>query len=183
MIEQFLSPTTDRHNHLVSTFFADSFPYLKRKEIYTVQEQVALVHYGEKTRDMGNFIELVDVLNMKQSVEGFINGTINELEWVQPDFMLFKNNKYLKNNIGTRIAGQPDLIVEVWSDSNTKLIRDIKFNLYSSSAITEHWYLEQNSNNVECWLGTTRLQDQTLANILKTQNEMEFDLRYLALEI
>jgi Uma2 family endonuclease len=104
------------------------------------------------------------------------------LRCVQPDFFLFHKNPYIINKRDIRTAGQPDLIVEVWGEEDTKNNRDFKKYLYSASDITEHWYIEQDSNTIKCYLGRNELPDQSLMNILKTQNGLEFDLRYLAIK-
>jgi Uma2 family endonuclease len=95
--------------------------------------------------------------------------------------MIFKDNPYLTNKKQTRTAGQPDLMIEVWSESNTE--EDIVFlkHLYSTSPITEHWYIEQDSNKVERYIGKEQLPNQYLTNVLVTQKGLEFDLRYLAI--
>ena len=80
-----------------------------------------------------------------------------------------------------KTAGQPDLVVEVWSDGNTPTDRAFLQKLYASSSITEFWQVEQDSNAVKCSIGEEKLPDQSLTNILKTQKGLEFDLRYLAI--
>jgi Uma2 family endonuclease len=95
--------------------------------------------------------------------------------------MLFKDNPYLKNNKGLRTAGQPDLIIEVWSEGNTDRDKNFKKDLYSSSPITEHWYIEQDSNDVTCYFGTDRIKNQHLSDILVTRGGLQFDLRYLTI--
>ena len=101
---------------------------------------------------------------------------------VQPDFFMFTyDNPYIKNRSETRIAGRPDLIVEVWSEGNLSLERERKFMLYSSSPVTEHWYIEQDSNDVACFLGKEKLSDQNLLHVLKTHKGLEIDLTHLAL--
>ena len=74
------------------------------------------------------------------------------------------------------------MIVEVWSESNTVEEREWKFNLYSSSDETEHWYVDQDSNTVKCYFWHNELPDQCLTRILRTQDGIEFDLRHLALK-
>jgi len=54
-------------------------------------------------------------------------------------------------------------------------------NLYATSSITEHWYIEQDSNHVQCYVGKERISDQNLTVVLITQKGLEFDLRYLAI--
>jgi len=53
-------------------------------------------------------------------------------------------------------------------------------NLYATSDITEHWYIEQDSNEVICYFGKNRIEGQFLSNILITRGGLKFDLRYLA---
>ena len=110
-----------------------------------------------------------------------MNLEIEYLDYIQPDFMFFKNNLFLENGKKLRIAGQPDLIVEIWSEENTQREKDFKMSLYKTSPITEHWYIDQDSNKVKCHMGGGQLPDQCLTNILKTQKGLEFDLRYLAI--
>ena len=94
---------------------------------------------------------------------------------------MFKNNPYLENRRETRTAGFPDLIIEVWSDGNSAFERARKHSLYSSSPVTEHWYIDQDKNTIECFFGATKLPEQNLKNLLITQGNIMFDLRYLAL--
>jgi Uma2 family endonuclease len=95
--------------------------------------------------------------------------------------MIFKSNLYVENKRQTRTAGQPDLIVEVWSDGNQESERDFKKYLYSTSPLTEHWYIEQHSNEVECYIGKNRIGGQSLKEILVTRSGLKFDLRYLSI--
>ena len=177
-MEQFLSPTTERHNWLASRFMYSVFPLLEKKEVYAVQEQIGLVHFGKKREKYNLF--LIDVELEVTDEDKFIHKILNDLECVYPDFMLFTNNKYIKNTTNTKIAGIPNLIVEIWSDGNSDFDRDLKFELYSGKN-TEHWYINQDSNNVDCWFGNQKLKRQLLTNILVTKQGFTFDLRFLAL--
>ena len=168
--------TTDRHNEIINTFIGDIIPLRKKKEVFALQSDCALVHFGQ--RYTPSFIELVDISKIPNKEE-FVNSEIEYLEYVQPDFMLFKDNPYLKNGRGLRTAGQPDLIIEVWSEGNTERDKDFKKRLYSTSPVTEHWYIEQDSNDVICYLGGNELENQSLYNILITRGGLKFDLRYL----
>ena len=169
--------TTDRHNRFIATLMNRIFNRVESGELHALQEQCPLVHFGTKNLPAG--FELIDVKYIKD-MERFLDN-ITELEYVNPDFMLFKDNPYVKNKKGTRTAGQPDLIVEIWSDSNTDNNRVFLQNLYATSPVTEHWYIEQDLNKVECYMGRTKLPGQNLENVLVTQKGLEFDLRYLAL--
>ena len=179
IMERYISMmgTTHRHNGLVSTLMNRIFNRIENGEILAFQEQCPLVYFG--TKELSTGFELIDVNSIKD-VQRFLEN-ITELEYVKPDFMLFKNNAYLRNKKQTRTAGQPDLIVEIWSESNTNNDRAFLQNLYATSKITEHWYIEQDSNNVQCYMGKERISDQNLKNILVTRNGLEFDLRYLAI--
>jgi len=159
------------------TFAGTVLDLLRKKEVHALQEECALVYYG--TKDLPTGFELVNAANI-DDISHFIEDVITELEYIRPDFVLFKNNLYLENKKQTRTAGQPDLIVEVWSESNTRNDRAFLQNLYATSTITEHWYIEQDSNVVSCYLGRDKLEDQMLTDVLATRGGLEFDLRYLA---
>jgi hypothetical protein len=168
--------TSIRHYELVESFVLESGILRSRKkyELKTFSDVVALVHYGHR-RESPHNLSLVDI----QRLENL--DILNNLYYVEPDFMLFQNNKYIVNDKRTRIAGYPDLAVEIWSDSNTQVDKEEKFLIYSSSSKTEHWYIEQDNNEVKCYLGHNQLQAQSLIFPLKTQNGLEFDLTHLAL--
>ena len=169
--------TFPRHGHLVSAFFANVFDKFKRKELYCLQEQHLLVIWGKKFTGYEN---LVDINNI-DDIKDFKDNIIEELDIIQPDFLLFKDNKFIQSNNTLRTAGVPDLVIEVWSKGNLEAEREMKFKIYSSHEDCEHWYLDQYSNTVKCWLGKKSLQDQNLNQILYTQKNLEFDLRFLAL--
>ena len=168
--------TTIRHNELVMAISSEIRHLIKKKEAYALSEEIPLVFLGTKKEP--HFMRLVNIDEI-EDINEFTNDIIDELEYVQPDFVLFKNNKHLRNKKGTRTAGYPDLIVEVWSGDNTTYDRKIKFDLYSSSPITEHWYIEQKSNNIVCYYGEKRITNQCLTEILVTRDGLEFDLRDL----
>jgi len=169
--------TTGRHNRLVGTLFGEILALLKKKELDAFHEECSLLYYGKKSAP--NSLRLIDVDKIEDMKE-FMEDIVYELDYVQPDFFLFKDNKYITDSKDVRIAGQPDLIVEVWSKNNSKYDRDMLRTLYATSETTEFWQVEQNSNTVHCSLGSKKLPEQSLKNILKTQKGLEFDLRYLA---
>ena len=150
---------------------------LRKKAVHALQEECALVHWGRKNKnDITSLVEIGEI----EDTENFKELVIYELDYVQPDFVLFKDNEYITDSRDLRTAGQPDLIAEVWSRSNTKTERDFLQNLYATSDITEFWQIEQYSNIVKCSVGAISLPDQSLTDILKSQKGLEFDLRYLA---
>ena len=170
--------TTGRHNLLTSSLFSRIFNLVVENKVLARQEQYSIVYYGKKS--MPNDVSLVEIEDIEDA-EYFLNDTIYELNYVQPDFVLFKDNSYLTDKKDLKTAGQPDLIVEVWSDGNTPADRAFLQKLYASSNITEFWQIEQNSNIVKCSIGMAELPEQSLTNILITQKGLEFDLRYLAM--
>jgi len=170
--------TTDRHNNIISVLIGRIIHLMEKNEVHALQSDCALVHWGKRT--VPSSLNLVDISEI-EDIPKFTDSVIEYLDYVQPDFMLFKDNPYLKNSKGLRTAGQPDLIIEVWSDGNSKKDREILQNLYSTSAITEHWYIEQDSNEVICYFGRDRIENQSLSNVLLTRGGLKFDLRYLAI--
>ena len=169
--------TLPRHGHLVGSLFSEVYELFKKKELYPLQEQHSLVYWGER---FGGFETLVDISKL-ESVDEFRKSTIENLCFIQPDFFVFKQNPYVHNNTTSRIAGIPDLAVEVWSDNNTESEKEMKQRIYSSSPKCEHWYLSQHSNEVLCFMGKQQLPLQNLRNPLKTQYGLKLDLRHLAL--
>lgn len=163
---QFMA-TTDRHSELVDAFTADLRPWRRRCELQYWSDTVALVYEGMK---------LIDVNGMPDIEKQKLQIRMNQLNYKEPDVMVFHHQVFLNNRKNTRKAGCPDLIIEIWSDDNDEIHRKEKFEIYASSEFTEHWYMEQESDIVKCFLGTKRLPDQHLKNILKSQSGLEFDL-------
>ena len=169
--------TTIRHNKITRSLSSSVMELEKKQKALALQEECALVHWGDKRKN--DLIKLVNIAEI-DNIDKFKKTTINRLDYVMPDFVLFKNNPYLNNEYETRTAGCPDLIIEVWSDGNDKDERESKRDLYATSSVTEHWYIEQDSNEVICYFGDKKIGSQNLNNVLITLNELQFDLRYLA---
>ena len=163
--------TTTRHNRILRSLSASVYALEKIGRLSAYQEECALVYYGKKWDPSS---ELIDI-NIIEDIE-----ILNYFDYVQPDFFIFEKNDYIINQQDTRIAGYPDLIVEVWSINNLAVEREFKKALYASSDRTEHWYLEQNSNKIQCFLGKKKIEEQNLTEILKTINGITFDLRHLS---
>ena len=168
--------TYPRHGHLVTAFFPNVVDLFKRKELYHLQEEQILVFRGKKYSGEET---LVDVDNLENK-EVFITDVIDTLDFIQPDFLFFKKNKFLQSHNTLKTAGTPDLVVEVWSANNEQAEREMKYRVYSSSDKTEHWYLEQDSNIVQCFVGKEELRPQSLKEVLFTLDKIQFDLRHLA---
>jgi hypothetical protein len=170
--------TTARHNRLAGTLFSAVVDLLRKSEAHALHEECSLVYWGRKSEPTS--LRLISIPEI-EDIAKFTESTIEDLYYVQPDFMLFKNNPYVENKRQTRTAGCPDLIVEIWSDGNTGNDRAFLQNLYATSNLTEHWYIEQHSNEVTCYIGRQRIANQNLSDILETRNGLKFDLRYLAI--
>ena len=171
--------TFPRHGHLVTGFFPNVWEMFKKKELYHLQEEQILAFNGKKYSGEEQLIDitLLDEIDKTR----LVRSGIDTLDFVQPDFLYFKNNVFLQSTNLLRTIGVPDLIIEVWSDNNYEHERDMKFRLYSSSPKCEHWYLSQDSNIVQCYIGRQELIPQSLKNILVTLDNIAFDLRHLAL--
>ena len=166
-----------RHNKIACGFTVRAFPIVEQGAS-SMQEECSLVYWGKKGEP--DFLKLVDLSEIKD-MKKFKKTTMNALHCVQPDFVLFHKNKFTENAESTRVAGLPDLIVEIWSDGNSAEEKLFKHNLYSTSNCTEHWYIEQDSNEVACYFGHGKIENQSLLNILETRGGLKFDLRYLAI--
>ena len=164
--------TYPRHNHLASSFFSDIFHLFKKKLVYALQENCYLAFLGKKYSGDERLLDASDISDLD---------LLEELDVIQPDFLVFKDNLYVQSRSTFKTAGIPDLVVEIWSKSNDKLEKEMKFRIYSSSEKCEHWYLTQDSNDVECYIGKNRLSNQSISEKLRTRSGLEFDLTHLAL--
>ena len=172
--------TTARHGRLLNFLTKSTIELFMQNELIDFSDSSSLVYYGNKKRAPQN-CELVDISNI-DNINKFKKEIINDLGYVDPDYMYFKKgNEFILNKKETRAAGYPNLIVEVWSEDNTLQDRAFKKHLYSTSPITEHWYIEQDSNIVECYYGQEKIDDKNLADILISKDGIKFDLRYLAI--
>ena len=171
--------TTRRHNKILNEFVSKRENVNRGDNIDIFTSDCALAHWGSK-RKSNDICKLVDI-DLIEDKEYFKKRTINQLEYVQPDYMLFKNNISLVNEFETITAGFPDLVIEIWSDSNSEAEKEFKFNLYSSGSTCEHWYITQDSNKVDCFLGQNQLKEQNLTDILVTNDGIKFDLHRIAI--
>jgi hypothetical protein len=136
-----LMGTTRRHMEILSfieKFFIDR--HLKR-ELMVGREQIGLVKNKE---------QLIDVSVLSPSQQKIVLDNINQLKLVYPDIMIFKDNASLINFNNTRVAGIPDLVIEVWSEFNTISEREEKRKLFQTSK-SEFWEIQQNSIKIICW--------------------------------
>ncbi|MCL1998803.1 MAG: Uma2 family endonuclease [Turicibacter sp.] len=134
-----------------------------------------LVHYGARWSEQARLVNIAEIADFSR----FSAEILPELHSVEPDLLLFDNTTYITNINGSKIAGFPTLVVEIWSESNSTEERIFKQNLYSSAADTEHWYIAQDSLVVEKWCGTERLPDAALDSPLRTCTGLEIDISYL----
>ncbi|MCL1997799.1 MAG: Uma2 family endonuclease [Turicibacter sp.] len=163
-----------RHGRLVSGFSAgltgSGRDLYFRNELFLYQENLKLMYMGS----IQCGLQLFDF----EAGKSYSDQQKEESMAVLPDVMIFNRNRH--ERLKSRIFGSPDLVVEIWSEANDDNHRDFKKLLYSSSKNTEHWYLTQDSDVVECWRATEQLPSQNLADILRTASGLEFDLRNLA---
>ncbi|MCL1989095.1 MAG: Uma2 family endonuclease [Firmicutes bacterium] len=165
--------TMPRHGDIVSGFslgLEDKWrTFYKKGRLVFNQENLNLAYTGS----------LADGFRLLDATQNFTEEFLDECSCVMPDVMIFMHNNLKRYR--SKTLGYPDLVVEVWSDSNNSTEKDFKTLLYSTGKNTEHWYLTQHSNIIECWHETTKLSTQSLQNILVTQSGISFDLRHLAI--
>ena len=169
--------TFPRHNHLVGAFVGSVFPLFVKQKVYFMHENCVLVFDGVKYSGEETLIDASEI----SGLEKFRDFIIDEYSFILPDFMLFQYNAFIQSRNTLKTAGIPDLVVEIWSDSNTEKERVFKRRLYGSSDLCEHWYLEQDSNIVDCWIGKKKLSEQTLLKPLESQTGLRFYLEHLAI--
>ncbi|MCL2016373.1 MAG: Uma2 family endonuclease [Defluviitaleaceae bacterium] len=166
-----MSQPKERHSQLTSFVFARLVPFLFEKDVLLKKEDKGLC-YSFST-DIASKYSLIAANEVSSE-------DLDEFNAFVPDIMFFRDNPFQLSGNTEKVAGFPDLIVEVWSKSNLSAERTLKRETYSTGETTEHWYFTQNSNEVECWLGKNKLPPQNLQNVLVTQKGVNIDLRLLA---
>ena len=183
--ELFGMATSLRHNKIAQSFIGGAVRFEDKSnvEITYYSESCALVYVKNFMDEMP--VQLIDasaesIIKEYGNMETFLQA-IETLDFVQPDFMVFQRNPFITNKSEWKIAGQPDFIVEIWSSSNIEREIDAKKALYSTGLKTEHWYVHQDDNVIECWFGEERLDDKSMTGKLLTKGGIEFNLKKLAL--
>jgi len=184
--ELFGMATSLRHNKIAQSFIGGAIRFEDKTnaEITYYSESCALAYvknFINKTPVQLINANMESIIKEYGSIETFMQA-IDTLDFVQPDFMVFQKNPFITNKSEWKIAGQPDFIAEIWSESNTEREIDAKKALYSTGLETEHWYVYQDKNVIECWFGEERLEDKSMTGKLLTKMGIEFDLRKLALK-
>lgn len=119
--------------------------------------------------------KLLDITSMS-NLQHFRASKLPTLSYWQPDLFIFQHNSYIEDANLYKIAGCPDLIVEVWSDGNSEEDRQIKQKTYTSSPKTESWYIVPTSLKIKRFVGTTQLEDLDMSRLLVTQTGLQIDL-------
>ena len=60
---------------------------------------------------------------------------------LQPDIIFIAVSRYHIIDENKKVAEEPDLVVEIWSPSNTKKEREMKHKTYQSEGVTEYWQI------------------------------------------
>jgi len=169
-----MSTPKERHSLLATELLLLLYLQLKDRLPYLRKEDRGLL-YERDFADSARY-NLLDAAPLK----GADLRHLNDLSAVNPDIILFDKNPYVLAPDQTKIAGFPDLIVEIWSKGNPKQERAFKQALYSTGTTTEHWYFTQNSNSVTCFFAAKKLKNQSLKQPLQTLGGVTVDLRHLA---
>ncbi|MDC3426058.1 Uma2 family endonuclease [Aquibacillus sp. 3ASR75-11] len=84
-------------------------------------------------------------------------------EWVNPDIVIVCDKNKINKN---RIAGAPDLIVEILSKSTAKTDRMIKFNRYQRAGVKEYWIVDPAHETIDVYILESEFykHDGTYAN-------------------
>jgi len=183
--ELFGMATSLRHNKIAQSFIGGAVRFEDKTnvEITYYSESCALAYVKNFMNEMP--VHLIDasvenIIKEYGNMETFLQ-VMDTLDFVQPDFMVFQKNPFITNKSEWKIAGQPDFIVEIWSSSNIEREIEAKKALYSTGLKTEHWYVHQDDNVIECWFGEKRLDDKRMNGKLLTKGGIEFNLKKLAL--
>ena len=95
---------------------------------------------------------------------------LSEFDIVEPDLLvvLAHHDALLKE---TRVAGPPDLVVEILSPSSRRLDRRIKLALYQRAGVREYWIVDPVAQEVEKY----RRQGEVLARVGVFKERIAFD--------
>ena len=163
------------HTHLVGTLYYKYMSQFDDDDLFKThspfKDNVALVFGGHRRASASAFLF---------DASEFTDFPLSKLSTIEPDFMFFRENKFLINQKQTRVLGQPDLVVEIWSPSNDETERSFKYDLYSSSPVTEHWYISLEDDEVFCYYGEEQLESQNLNKPLVTRKNISLDLTRFA---
>ncbi|MCL1986836.1 MAG: Uma2 family endonuclease [Firmicutes bacterium] len=180
--------TTLRHIHLISgiesEFMINYKPEFKFGRYNIIREQLNLIYWNNDSISImkPRLVDIHDKQNIPD-LEKFRKNHMNDFDYIQPDLMLFfSHDNYVINDRQTRVAGFPDLIVEVWSDGNDREHRQFKRDLYATSPITEFWQVYQDKNIIKCSLNGKKLPNQNIKFPLKTKDGFTVDISNLALD-
>lgn len=165
---------TERHIEILD-WFSEFANKEKRKNprFKSGREQMALVE---------NHGKLIDISRLTEDGRRILGDIIGRLNHTYPDFMIFYNNPVFINNNKTRYAGIPDLIIEVWSLSNTEDEKKLKRDLYRTEK-SEFWELDQDSPKIICWNKDGKMYEQHLDKPVKTPWGAQLDLTELAYDV
>ncbi|MCL1986717.1 MAG: hypothetical protein FWG64_01930, partial [Firmicutes bacterium] len=159
MVPAYHCPATHRHSEILGFCTSSIINYLGKNDNYFLfRGKTDLVYWNMDEC----FFEMINLDNLEITPQIFLDDVINTLDFVMPDIMLFHNNECLGAKDHIKVAGFPDLIVEVWQDGNFNDCRNFKRKLYATSPTTEFWQITQNSNIVKCSIGNKKIMDKSL---------------------
>ncbi|MCL1997764.1 MAG: Uma2 family endonuclease [Turicibacter sp.] len=168
-----MSMPHERHTEMTDFINGELYILSKQTKMYLRKENKGLCF---KPNPFNSHLPmLIDIETVTKAAE------LNDLDTLIPDILVFDKNKKMLSENTFKVAGYPDLLIEVWSKWNDKRERLRKKITYSTGKNTEHWYLTQNSNKIECWFEDKQLPNKSLKKPLVTQGGLKLDLRELAL--
>ncbi|MCL2016374.1 MAG: Uma2 family endonuclease [Defluviitaleaceae bacterium] len=166
--------TTELHRD-ISMGIAVQLINLGLRDKKIMREDCDLTYYGKRhAEDNCNYlVNTAEIADTKH----FVDNVITQLSVITPDIMLLSKEKVIFSKNGVRVAGFPDLIVEIWSDSNYEREIHFKKNLYATAATTEQWYITQDSPIFERYIGEEKQAALDLREVVHTKDGFAIDLR------
>ena len=158
-----LMGTTEKHMKILDML---SSIFIKKNYFYG-REQIALAINKNK---------LIDIDSLSKTNFASVKAHINRFKVVYPDFMIFEKNSYIINEKRTRVVGIPNLIIEVWSDSNSDEEKEEKRKLYKTGR-SEFWEIRQDSIWIDCHSADGKLYKQSIEHMLLTPWKDRIDLK------
>ncbi|MCL1987898.1 MAG: hypothetical protein FWG64_08010 [Firmicutes bacterium] len=176
-MEFYESCTPGRQSEILTHIFGQLYGQLPQSA-YLRKGDRDLVYWSDFREQSAELVDLSKITDF----EHFKDEVMEVMNCLLPDILLFHKQEYIEDNIlQTKVAGRPDLIIELRFFRHSEEYTELKNLLYSKSPVTELWQLTLDSNLVKRSIGTTKLKDLSLEEKLYTESGLVVNIPHLAL--
>ncbi|HEY3131123.1 MAG TPA: Uma2 family endonuclease [Acidobacteriota bacterium] len=107
----------------------------------------ALYHQDISRNLQRILVEFVEGHNLGKIYDAPVDVVLSDINVVVPD-LVFVSTARASILLEKYIAGPPDLIVEILSESTKKIDRDLKLKLYAKFGVAEYWIVDPKGKTV-----------------------------------